>query len=106
MVHGAADKISEMPDCVAAFNEVHDIPFPRSPLKLAPAGVAGKALAKVIEQKRIDLMHVHTPVTAFVARKYAQPFRARGLKTIYTAHGFHFHRHGNAIANRLIEICF
>src|SRR5688572_26053942 len=67
VVHGAAAKISEMPECVAAFDEVHDIPFPRSPLKLAQAGVAGNALAKLIERKQIDLMHVHTPVTAYVA---------------------------------------
>ena len=103
VVHGAADRISEMPECVAAFNEVHDIPFPRSPLKLAQARAAGNALADLIERKGIDLMHVHTPVTAFVARKYANRFRTRGLKTIYTAHGFHFHRHGNAITNRIFE---
>jgi glycosyltransferase involved in cell wall biosynthesis len=103
VVHGAADRISEMPECVAAFDEVHDISFPRSPLKLGAARAAGKAFAALIERKQIDLVHAHTPVTAFVARKYAHPFRARGLKTIYTAHGFHFHDHGNPITNWIFQ---
>jgi glycosyltransferase involved in cell wall biosynthesis len=104
VVHGAADRISEMPECVAAFNEVHDIAFPRSPLKFSAAASAGKAVAEILEKKQIDLVHVHTPVTAFVTRKYANPFRARGLKTIYTAHGFHFHRHGNPLTNLAFQI--
>jgi glycosyltransferase involved in cell wall biosynthesis len=104
IVHGAADRISEMPECVAAFNTVHDIAFPRSPLKLAAARVAGATLARVLEQNKIDLLHVHTPVTAFVARKYANPFRARGLKTIYTAHGFHFHDHGHPMTNVIFKL--
>src|ERR1051325_1853336 len=99
VVHGAADRISDMPECVAAFNHVHDIAFPRSPLKFGAARAAGRSLANVLDQNKTDLLHAHTPVTAFVARKYANPFRARGLKTIYTAHGFHFHRHGHPITN-------
>jgi hypothetical protein len=47
IVHGAADRISEMPECVAAFNEVHDIAFPRSPLKFAAAH-----LSVTVEQGR------------------------------------------------------
>jgi glycosyltransferase involved in cell wall biosynthesis len=43
-------------------------------------------------------------VTAFVARKYANPFRTRGLKTIYTAHGFHFHRHGHPLTNVVFKL--
>jgi glycosyltransferase involved in cell wall biosynthesis len=104
IVHGAADRISDMPECVAAFNHIHDIAFPRSPLKFAAARAAGRSLAKVLDQNKIDLLHVHTPVTAFVARKYANPFRARGLKTIYTAHGFHFHRHGHPITNVIFKL--
>jgi hypothetical protein len=30
-VHGAADRITEMPECVAAFKEIHDVPFSRNP---------------------------------------------------------------------------
>jgi len=103
VVHGAADRISEMPECVAAFNEVHDIPFPRSPLKLSAAARAGRNLANVLLERKVDLVHVHTPVTAFITRKFAHPQRARGLKMVYTAHGFHFHQNGNLITNFAFE---
>src|SRR5687768_16766365 len=93
-----------MPECVAAFNEVHDVPFSRNPLKLTAAAVAGKAIAKIITERNVDLVHVHTPVAAFVTRKYAHPFRARGLKTIYTAHGFHFHDRGKLHTNLLFQM--
>src|SRR5437868_3591747 len=87
-VHGAADRISEMPECVAAFNHVHDVPFSRDPLKIGAHAAAGKAIAKILQDHKIDLVHVHTPVAAYVTRKYTQPFRRRNaLKTIYTAHG-------------------
>jgi glycosyltransferase involved in cell wall biosynthesis len=104
-VFGAAHGISEMPECVAAFDEVHDIPFPRNPLKFSAARAAGKAVAALMAEKQIDLVHAHTPVAAFVTRRFAQPLRReRGLKAVYTAHGFHFHRHGNPVTNKLFEL--
>jgi glycosyltransferase involved in cell wall biosynthesis len=103
-VFGAADRISEMPECVEALDEVHDVAFTRSPLKFGAAAAAGRAVAQLLDEKQIDLVHVHTPVTAFITRKFANPLRARGLKTIYTAHGFHFHRHGNPLTNLAFEI--
>lgn len=102
-VHGAADRITEMPECVAAFNEVHDIPFSRNPLDFRAASAAGHNIARLMDQIRFDLVHVHTPVAAYVTRKYAHPFRARGTKTVYTAHGFHFHRNGSALMNLIFR---
>lgn len=93
-----------MPECVDAFDHVHDVPFSRNPLKFGAAKAAGTTIARIIEQNGIDVVHVHTPVAAFVTRKHAHPFRARGVKTIYTAHGFHFHHHGNRFTNRAFEI--
>jgi glycosyltransferase involved in cell wall biosynthesis len=104
-VHGAADQISQMPECVAAFDAVHDVPFSRNPLKLKAAATAGREMSRIIERQKIDLVHVHTPVAAFVTRRYAHPFRAaRGLKIIYTAHGFHFHDRGKPYTNFLFEM--
>jgi len=105
IVHGAADRISEMPECVAAFDEVHDIPFSRNPLKLNAARVAGRAVAKLMEEKRIDLVHVHTPVGSFVTLQNAQHLRrSRGLKTVYTAHGLLFHPRGLPHTNFAFKI--
>jgi glycosyltransferase involved in cell wall biosynthesis len=105
VVHGAADRISEMPECVAAFDEVHDIPFSRNPLKLNAARVAGRAVAKLMDEKKIDLVHVHTPVGSFVTLQNAQHLRrTRGLKTVYTAHGLLFHPRGLPHTNFAFKI--
>ena len=98
-VHGAADRITEMPECVDAFDEVHDIPFSRSPLDVRAAAVAGRTIARLIDRAEYDLVHVHTPVAAFTTRRYAHPSRARGTAMVYTAHGFHFHRSGGPVMN-------
>jgi glycosyltransferase involved in cell wall biosynthesis len=102
-VHGAADRITEMPECVAAFNEVHDVPFSRNPLDLRAVSAAGRTIAPLMDQKQFDLVHVHTPVAAYITRKYAHPFRTRGAKTVYTAHGFHFHRNGSPLTNLIFQ---
>src|SRR5688572_17519197 len=104
-VHGAADRISEMPECVAAFDQVHDIPFSRNPLKLTAARAAGRKVAALMEEKRIDLAHVHTPVGSFVTLQNAQRLRReRGLKTVYTAHGLLFHPRGLPHTNFAFKI--
>jgi glycosyltransferase involved in cell wall biosynthesis len=103
VVHGAADRITEMSECVAAFNEVHDVPFSRNPLDLRAASAAGHTIAPLMDQKQFDLVHVHTPVAAYITRKYAHPFRTRGAKTVYTAHGFHFHSNGSPLTNFIFQ---
>ena len=103
VVHGAADRITEMPECVAAFNEVHDVPFSRNPRDLRAVSAAGHTIAALMDQIQFDLVHVHTPVAAFITRKYAHPFRRRGAKTVYTAHGFHFHDNGSPLTNFIFQ---
>ena len=103
VVHGAADRITEMPECVAAFNEVHDVPFSRNPRDLRAVSAAGHTIAALMDQIQFDLVHVHTPFAAFITRKYAHPFRRRGAKTVYTAHGFHFHDNGSPLTNFIFQ---
>lgn len=64
-----------------------DIPFSRSPLS-AQNVTAYQALKKLFKDEQFDLVHVHTPVAALLARA-AFRNRAHG-KMVYTAHGFHF----------------
>lgn len=49
----------------------------------------------VVAQGNYDLVHVHTPIAAFVTRYALKDVKK--TKVIYTAHGFHFYRGGNII---------
>jgi glycosyltransferase involved in cell wall biosynthesis len=50
---------------------------------------AGRTLQKLFAREQFDLVHVHTPVAAFVGRLAAA--RAGVPRIVYTAHGFYFH---------------
>jgi len=52
---------------------------------------AYRELRKIIIRGRYDIVHCHTPVGALLARIACRKERKRGLKVIYTAHGFHFY---------------
>ncbi|MGL5750072.1 MAG: glycosyltransferase family 4 protein [Paraclostridium sp.] len=68
---------------------VHEIPFSRNPLH--PENYkAFKKLIKIQEENNYDIVHVHTPVASVYGRLLKVKFPK--LKTIYTVHGFHFHK--------------
>ncbi len=73
---------------------VFEIPFSRNPL-----GVGNlKAFNKLIDIQRInnyDIVHVHTPIAAIYGRLLR--FKFPKLKTIYTAHGYHFLKGGSKL---------
>ena len=47
------------------------------------------------------MVHCHSPIGGAVCRLAAMPFRKKGMKVLYTAHGFHFFR-GAPLLNWLI----
>ena len=66
---------------------IFDVPFSRSPLRINNL----KAFIKLKELQRIndyDIVHVHTPIAAIYGRLLKLSFPT--LRTIYTAHGYHF----------------
>lgn len=65
-----------------------DIPFNRNPLSLSNIK-AFKELMKIQEVNNYDIVHVHTPIASIYGRLLKLRFPK--LKTIYTAHGFHFY---------------
>ncbi len=71
---------------------VHNITFPRDPKNFAEMRRSYKALKDVISKGKYDLVHCHTPVGGVVTRLICAPYRMRGMKVIYTAHGFHFYK--------------
>lgn len=86
--------------CREAFDAVWDVGWSRNPLAASNLLKAPAQVQRIVERVGFDLVHVHTPVAGFVLR-----FALRNLRQtmpgsiIYTAHGFHFHPHGNRFAN-------
>lgn len=100
-VDGAANGISACASCSAAFDAVHDVPFSRSPLAPENLVTAAGRIRRLAETEEYDLVHVHTPVAAFVTRLALRRLRLRGLHVAYTAHGFHFYEGGPPLRNAL-----
>lgn len=66
-----------------------EIPFARSPY--SPANIqAFHQLRTLLKKHYFDLIHVHTPVAAFLGRYLAKTTEQGPV--LYTAHGFHFYR--------------
>lgn len=74
------------------FDRRFDVAWSRNPL--SPGNLVGTAgrVRDIVAQGGYDVVHVHTPIAAFVTR-YALRHRPRGTRPalIYTAHGFHFY---------------
>lgn len=97
-VDGAANGMSQNAGCVAAFDTVHDVSWKRQPLD--PANFAsGKQIRMIVLEGGYDLVHVHTPVAAFVTRMALR--QEQHVPVVYTAHGFHFFAGGNPVANAI-----
>lgn len=75
------------------FDQRFDVAWTRNPL--SPSNLLGTAarIRTIVAEGAYDIVHVHTPIAAFVTR-----FALRNLRrtarpvVIYTAHGFHFYR--------------
>ena len=76
----------------------HNVGFSRSPYSLAVVN-ALKQLLKIMRTDNFSLVHVHTPMGAFLGRLAARLTNTRPV--LYTAHGFHFYK-GAPLKNWLI----
>jgi glycosyltransferase involved in cell wall biosynthesis len=99
-VEAAARDIDGVPALAQEFDACHALPLSRNPLDLGALLRAPAAIRRLVESGRYDLVHVHTPVAAMLVR-FALRGRPAGARprVVYTAHGFHFHRHGKALTN-------
>ncbi len=103
-VDALANGVTQFPDCVAAFDRVWDVAWSRNPLAPAHFLSVPKFVRELVQREAYDLVHVHTPVAAFVTRFALRKLRAPGkLSVIYTAHGFHFHSGGGWFENALYK---
>ena len=102
-VDGMARGISHFTECTRQFDRVWDVEWSRNPLDLKNLLVAAPKIKEIVAAQQYDIVHVHTPVAAFITRfalrnrhKQQELFHT---SIIYTAHGFHFHRGGNPLKN-------
>ena len=99
-VDGVSVDITSNPACVAALNSVWDVPWSRNPLDPRNLLNAVPRIQEIVIQGNYDLVHVHTPVAAFVTRYAISRLKIKHKpQVIYTAHGFHFHQQGNPLTN-------
>ncbi len=81
--------------------KVHTISTSRSPLNKGNIS-AIKQIRKIVEDGGYDIVHCHTPIAAMCTRLACKKLRkTRGVKVIYTAHGFHFYK-GAPLKNWLL----
>ena len=75
----------------SVYDQVWDASWSRNPLDPRNLWRAAPQVRKVVAREGYDIVHVHTPVAGFVTRFALRKLRrTRGVKVIYTAHGFHF----------------
>jgi glycosyltransferase involved in cell wall biosynthesis len=75
--------------------------FPRSPFKIKNLFISFLKLRETVIQNEIDIIHVHTPTVAVIARFLKFLRVMKNVTIIYSAHGFHFYK-GAAITGWLI----
>lgn len=101
-VDAIAQEVSACTKCLEAFDNVWDIEWSRNPLDPRNLIVPPRKIQEIVAKEKYNIVHVHTPVAAFVTR-----YALRGIKKqvrpkiIYTAHGFHFHSRGKALKNAI-----
>jgi glycosyltransferase involved in cell wall biosynthesis len=92
-VDAMAKGVSNSPECKQAFDAVWDMDWSRNPLDPRNLITVPKPLREIVLGEKYDLVHVHTPVAAFVTRLALRELRNQGkIRVVYTAHGFHFYR--------------
>lgn len=89
------EKIENLKKVLSEQNiEYFHISVPRGVKNIAEAYKAYKHLKELVEKNKYDLVHCHSPIGGVIARLACRKNRKRGLKLIYTAHGFHFFKGG------------
>ena len=103
-VDAAANGAPDSPDLAVAFDAVHHLPWTRRPHHPVNLTRAPKALTRLVQRERYDLVHAHDPIAGFVTRYALRTLRRNGApRVVYTAHGFHFWEDGTPLGNLLFS---
>ena len=89
-------------ECLRAYDHVWEAAWSRKPTNLPGLVRGGQQVRRIVLSEGYDLVHVHTPVAAFVTRFALRSIRRSGWpRVVYTAHGFHFYEGGSPVHNAL-----
>lgn len=103
-VDALANGAQQDPLCQSTFDFVWDAGWCRNVFDLRSLTMIGR-IRRLVAEHEYDLVHVHTPIAAFVTRLALDRLRReRHLQVLYTAHGFHFHPMGGFIGNKIFEL--
>ncbi len=101
-VEAAAREIGSLPELQQEFEACHELPLSRRLTDVTVLLRAPATIRALVEAGNYDIVHVHTPVAAFLLR-FALRHRGQKPKVVYTAHGFHFHRNGKGHSNAIFR---
>jgi glycosyltransferase involved in cell wall biosynthesis len=77
----------------AVFDNRYDITWNRNPLSPSDLFDTWARVRRVVVEGGYDIVHVHTPIAAFMTRYALRTLRGGGPPAvIYTTHGFHFYK--------------
>lgn len=103
-VDAAAYGVTRAPRCIDSFDRCYDIEWTRKVTQVRGLQVSFKKIQRLVVENNYDIVHVHTPIAAFVTRYALRTLRKRdNIKVIYTVHGFHFYRGGKPAKNTVFR---
>ncbi len=97
LAHGASGVLGQASPPI---RKVFDAPWTRRPWAVGSMVKGVATVRSCINGGSYDLVHVHTPIAAFLTRWALRDRRSRAAtKVIYTVHGFHFFSGGPCLQN-------
>ena len=75
-------------------DHVFKVDFARNPFRFDKHVKAYRQLRKILEAGNYDVIHTHSPVGSIITRWAAKSAHKKGVKIIYTCHGFQFYEGG------------
>lgn len=86
--------------CKTHFDHTFEIPWTRRIWDFRNFWRACAKARQIISNGDYDIVHVHTPIAAFIIRVVVWRLNVRKRPAlVYTAHGFHFHATGHPLLN-------
>ena len=97
----ACNRIEDIPELYRELGcRIYKLPCERKPLRIGNIKSVGK-IKNIVSVGEYDIVHCHSPIASICTRLGCARLRKRGVRVIYTAHGFHFYK-GAPLTNWLL----